>query len=215
MLRTVWRTAIDAIRQPYLFGEMLVTCLIIGGLVWVLRPVLTKFGQETKYKSEMSRMHKLFAFASLYAGGNEDRFPYSVSDYDRYLIGAGRSPEDPIAYNFPYHQGSCSILSEFAMSDLCNSRFDFLPESEQPRDKRFATWKLMIGSSYNTSSRFGALGVSFGSTWNCPSMPMFWTFPYKNDDEDAVRATYFQGETKLLPREKFDEQLACLREQVL
>lgn len=198
-----------------IFGEILVTCLLIGVTYAIVAPFFNQFKWKLRYGSELDQLRNLFAATSMYAGANDDRFPSSISEYDRYLLGVGRTPSDPMVAPYWSYPGTCSVLNEYTGKELCSSMLDILPDAAQPIDKNYISWKAMTGSSYDTSSRFGIYHVALSSTWNCPTMPMFWSHPYKSDSNEPVRVTYFEGETKWLPTEEFAAQISCLKDHII
>lgn len=195
-----------------IFGELLVTCLLIGVTYAIVAPFFNQFKWKLRFGTEIEQLHKMFAATSMYAGSNDDRFPSSISEYDRYLIGAGKAPSEPFVASYWSYPGSCAVLNEFSGKDLCSSMQDILPDSAQPLGRNFISWKAMTGSSYDTSSRFGIYHVALSSTWNCPTMPMFWSHPYKNDTNEPVRVTYFEGQAKWISSEEFAAELTCLKD---
>jgi len=198
-----------------IIGEILVTCFIIGVTYAIVAPFFNQFKWKLRYGNELKQVHDLFAACSMYAGSNDDRFPSSISEYDRYLVGAGKTPSEPFVASYWSYPGTCSVLNAFSGKELCSSMLDILPDTAQPTDKNFISWKSMTGSSYNTSSRFGIYHVALSSTWNCPTMPMFWTHRYKDDVAEPVRVTYFEGETKFVQAEEFAVQLSCLKDHII
>lgn len=202
-------------RRAGWFGELLVTCLIFAVAYAVCKPWVNQFKWKLRYDHEMTRMHNLFGACSLYAGQNDDRFPSSISEYDRYLMSVSRTPTDDLALSYWGLPGSCQVLAEFSGKDsLCTSNNDSVPKFAQPNDKNFISWKAMTGSAYDTSSRFGIFHVALSSTWNCPTMPMFWTHPYEDSGDDPMRVTYFEGETKFVHAEELASQIGCIKAHI-
>ncbi|MBS1702817.1 MAG: hypothetical protein JST12_14225 [Armatimonadetes bacterium] len=202
-------------RRSTFFGELLVTCLLIAVAYAIGKPIANQIKYKLKYDNEMTRLHKLFGAVSLYAGQNDDRFPSSISDYDRYLMSVRKMPTDDLALSHYWYPGTCALLAEVTGSELCTSNIDSVPDVAQPADHNFISWKAMTGSAYNTSSRFGVFHVALSSTWNCPTMPMFWTHIYEDTGDDPMRVTYFEGETKLVTPEEFAVQMSCLKDNII
>lgn len=200
-------------RVPWVVKEFIVGALMVAGIVAITSPLLNQVRINFRYKSELVRLHKVFSTCSLYAGSYDDQFPFSISEHDRFMMSMNKEPAAPLAKTYWDLPTTCTLLSETSSYELCKSIGDVLPDDQQLGTKKQSSWHSMIGSSFNTSSLFGIYHVSFATTWNCPAMPMFWSFPYKDVQTDPIRATYFNGETKYVSPEEFSQQIECLNQQ--
>lgn len=192
-------------------GEVIVTCFILA-IIWVVtKPFITRFRMDSKYGAEMLKLQSLYQGTFIYIGQNDSRFPVSISDYDRYLIGAGKAPNEPLAAHFPNLNGTCFVLNEYLGKDVCNSPADILPEIAQPVGNRKLTWHALTGSSFDTSSRYGLYRVSFLLDWGCETVPLYWSHPYHNGLDDPTRMISFQGKTGYQSSQDLDEMLSCMK----
>lgn len=192
-------------------GELLVTCFILA-IIWLIcRPILNQVRWEFHYGNEIERLKDAYRTNVIYAGTNDDRFPSSMSDYDRYLMSVGRAPTEPLAAHYWGLPGTCATLKEFMMKDVCKSPVDDLPDSAQPSGQRLLTWHSMTGASFDTSSRFGIFHIPFTTNFGCDVVPMFWTHPYRGEGDDPMRMVSWEGKTSYVQPSEFETMMNCLK----
>ncbi len=192
-------------------GELLVTLFILAVIYAITRPILNQVRLDFRYARETERLKNSFQTAAIYAGTNDDRFPSSMSDYDRYLIGIGRAPSEPLAAHYWGLPGTCQVLHESSLKDVCNSPVDELPDSAQPMDQRYLTWHAMTGASFDTSSRYGIYHIPFTTNFGCETVPMFWSHPYRGESDDPLRIVSWEGKTSYVQPAEFEAMMTCVK----